>query len=707
MFKEITKSLFFDNKDNKIRLSTGFLARQATSVMVSMLETVVLVTVTHNKAKEYQNFLPLSVEYIEKNYAVGKIPGGFFKREGRPSEQEILTARLIDRSIRPLFPDDFCDEIQVIAQVLSLNPQTKPDILAIIGASAALSISGLPFQGPVAAVRVAYIEEQYVTNPSTEEINKSQLDLVVAGNSSAVVMVESAAKELSEDIILNAIIHGQQQISNLTQGINEFKEQIDVVAISYDQGNKEDLQELKTVITHNYQEKIANAYLIAHKKLRVAELNTIHEEIINNEAIVQLLEEKSIPNSQLKQIIATLEADIVRNRILDGKPRIDGRGHKTVRPIDISTGLLPATHGSAVFTRGETQALGVVTVGVKADEQLIDSIRGVYSEKFMLHYNFPPFATGECGRFGVPKRREIGHSDLAKRGLRPILPSEEDFPYTLRCVSEILESNGSSSMATVCTNSVALMVAGVPVKKHVAGIAMGLIIDEARQNNKFTVLTDILGDEDHLGDMDFKVVATKDGITALQMDIKTNGITEEILKIALNQAQEAIHHILDIMYKKIEKPYPLSDLIPRLYNIKVSPNKIKDIIGKGGSVIKDIIAKSGANIEIQDNGTVVIASNSNINANMAKSMIENIVAEIKPNIIYDATVVKILDKNVGIIVSILNNKDGFVHISHISHSKINHISDHIKIGQLVKVVLLDTDEKGRVRLSMKNVDRIQ
>jgi polyribonucleotide nucleotidyltransferase len=705
MFNETIKSLFFDNRGTKIKLSTGFLARQATSVVVSMNETVVLVTVTHAKAKEYQNFLPLSVEYIEKNYAVGKIPGGFLKREGRPSEQEILIARLIDRSIRPLFPDDFCDEIQVIAQVLSLNPQIKPDILAMIGASAALSISGLPFQGPIAAVRVGYVDGQYVINPSTQELAESKLDLVVAGNKDAIFMVESEAKELADEIVIGAIVCGQEQIRNLTQGITEFKNEVNIAPIEYATHSKEHLQVLKDAIHSNFKEKIAQAYLISQKQARVAELDKIHDAIIANDTVTKLLEDSLVHINQVEQIISDLESSIIRNRILNGEPRIDGRDQKTVRPIHVATGILPAAHGSAVFTRGETQALGIVTVGIKTDEQLIDSISGIYYERFMLHYNFPPFSTGECGRVGSPKRREIGHGNLAKRGLKSILPTEDEFPYTLRCVSEVLESNGSSSMATVCTNSVALMVAGVPIKKHAAGIAMGLIIEKNPKDctkNRFAVLTDILGDEDHLGDMDFKVVATRDGITALQMDIKTDGITEEILRVALKQAQEAIAHILNIMYEKIDSPYPLSDLVPRLYTMKVNPSKIKDIIGKGGSVIKEIIAKSGASIDIQDNGTVTIASNSSMNADIAKSMIEGIVAEIMPNVVYDATVIKILDKNIGVIVSLPGNKEGFVHISQISESRVVNINDHLKIGQLVKVVVLDVDEKGRIRLSIKN-----
>lgn len=709
MFNETVKSLFFDNKGGKIKLSTGFLARQATSVVVSMNETVVLVTVTHAPAKEYQNFLPLSVEYVEKSYAVGKIPGGFFKREGRPSEQEILVARLIDRSIRPLFPEDFCDEIQVIAQVLSLNPHTKPDILAMIGASAALSISGLPFQGPIAAVRVAYINEQYVINPTTVELAESKLDLVVAGNKDAIFMVESEAQEIKDDIIIGAILYGQEQIKNLTHSIAEFKAEINTTPVEYAVYNKDHLQKLQDTIQNSFRDQFEAAYAISQKKARVLELKKIHDAIISHETIATLLADSLVHINQVEQVISNLEANIVRNKILDGKPRIDGRDSKTVRPINVTTAFLPATHGSAVFTRGETQALGIVTVGIKSDEQMIDSISGAYSERFILHYNFPPFATGECGRVGSPKRREIGHGNLAKRGLKAILPTEEEFPYTIRCVSEVLESNGSSSMATVCTNSVALMVAGVPVKKHVAGIAMGLIIEKNKQdpsNHRFAVLTDILGDEDHLGDMDFKVVSTREGITALQMDIKTDGITEEILKIAIKQAQEAIAHILNIMYEKIGSPYPLSDLIPRLYTMKVHPSKIKDIIGKGGSVIKDIIAKSGASIDIQDNGTVTIASNSRTNAEQAKAMIESITAEIMPNVVYDATVLKILDRNIGVIVSLLGNKEGFVHISQISDARIVNISDHLKLGQLVKVVVLDVDDKGRIRLSIKNAQSL-
>lgn len=709
MFNETVKSLFFDNKGGKIKLSTGFLARQATSVVVSMNETVVLVTVTHAPAKEYQNFLPLSVEYVEKSYAVGKIPGGFFKREGRPSEQEILVARLIDRSIRPLFPEDFCDEIQVIAQVLSLNPHTKPDILAMIGASAALSISGLPFQGPIAAVRVAYINEQYVINPTTVELAESKLDLVVAGNKDAIFMVESEAQEIKDDIIIGAILHGQEQIKNLTHSIAEFKAEINATPVEYAVYNKDHLQKLQDTIQNSFRDQFEAAYAISQKKARVLELKKIHNAIISHETIATLLADSLVHINQVEQVISNLEANIVRNKILDGKPRIDGRDSKTVRPINVTTAFLPATHGSAVFTRGETQALGIVTVGIKSDEQMIDSISGAYSERFIMHYNFPPFATGECGRVGSPKRREIGHGNLAKRGLKAIIPTEEEFPYTIRCVSEVLESNGSSSMATVCTNSVALMVAGVPVKKHAAGIAMGLIIEKNKQdpsNHRFAVLTDILGDEDHLGDMDFKVVSTREGITALQMDIKTDGITEEILKIAIKQAQEAIAHILNIMYEKIGSPYPLSDLIPRLYTMKVHPSKIKDIIGKGGSVIKDIIAKSGASIDIQDNGTVTIASNSRTNAEQAKAMIESITAEIMPNVVYDATVLKILDRNIGVIVSLLGNKEGFVHISQISDARIVNISDHLKLGQLVKVVVLDVDDKGRIRLSIKNAQSL-
>ena len=680
---------------HQVTLETGEVARQSHgAVLVSMDDTVVLCTVVGKKnAKPGQDFLPLTVDYIEKTYAAGKIPGGFFKREGRPSEKEILTSRLIDRPIRPLFPDAFYNEVQVIATVMSVNPEVDPDIAAIIGVSAALTISGIPFNGPIAAARVGYIGGQYVLNPTASQLTESDLNLVVAGTEHAVLMVESEAKELSEEVMLGSVVFGQQQMQVAIQAIHDLaaesaKPVWDWAAAPKDEALIARISELAEV-------PFREAYKIRSKQARSTRLSEISKQVMEQVATG----EGAAPDSnQVGDILFALESKIVRNQILDGEPRIDGRDTRTVRPITIRVGVLPRTHGSALFTRGETQALVVATLGTGRDEQIIDALMGEYKDRFMMHYNMPPYATGEAGRVGTPKRREIGHGRLAKRALLNVLPSPAEFGYSIRLVSEITESNGSSSMASVCGGSLALMDAGVPTKAHVAGIAMGLI----KEGNRFAVLTDILGDEDHLGDMDFKVAGTDHGITALQMDIKIEGITKEIMQAALAQAREGRMHILEIMQGSlVGSRTEISSFAPRIFKIKINPEKIRDVIGKGGVVIRGIQEETGTTIEIEDDGTISIACVSSEGGEAARKRIEDITADVEVGRVYQGTVLKLLD--FGAIVQLLPGKDGLLHISQISQQRVNSVADHLKEGQVVKVKVLEADEKGRVRLSMKAV----
>jgi polyribonucleotide nucleotidyltransferase len=657
-----------------------------------MGETVVLVTVVANKeAKEGQDFFPLTVDYFEKSYAVGKIPGGFLKRDGRQANHEILVCRLIDRPIRPLFPEGFYNEIQIVAQVLSLDPEISSDIPAIIGASAALSLSGVPFKGPVGAARVGYADGQFILNPGPTKLLESSLDLVVAGTKQAVLMVESEAKELPEDVMLAAVMFGHEQSQAVINAINEFVREVNPVVWDWTPPAKDEA--LIAKIKELAHQGLVDAYNIRQKQARYSKVNEVKEAVIAQ----VITEENKLSLNTVNNHLFDLESSIVRNKILSGEPRIDGRDTKTVRPIDIQLGLLPRAHGSSLFTRGETQALGVVTLGTKMDEQTIDAIAGTYSERFMLHYNFPPFSTGECGRLGAPKRREIGHGNLAKRALAAVLPDTEVFPYSLRIVSEVLESNGSSSMATVCAGCLSMMEAGVPVKDHVAGVAMGLILD----GNKFAILTDILGDEDHLGDMDFKVAGTEKGVTALQMDIKIEGISKPIMQVALQQAREGRMHILGLMKAALPYPKMLSERVPRLYTMKINPEKIKDVIGKGGSVIKGIIADTGATIDITDEGVVTIASSSRESADKARSIIEGIVAEAVLGEVYPGKVTRLLDRNMGAMVAILGGREGFVHVSQIAVERVNNVADYLKEGQEVNVKVVEFDDRGRMRLSIK------
>ena len=677
---------------HQVTLETGEIARQSSAaIMVSMDDTVVLVTVVGNKSvKPGQDFFPLTVDYIEKTYAAGKIPGGFFKREGRPSEKETLTSRLIDRPLRPLFPEGFYNEVQVVAMVMSLNPEIDPDIPAMIGASAAMAVSGIPFDGPLGAARVGYVNGQYVLNPTLSQLKTSQLDLVVAGTQSAVLMVESEADILPEEVMLGAVVYGHDQMQAVITAINELVDEAGKPEWDWAPAPKNEalVAKLNALVEADLQA----AFSITSKQLRTQRIREI-----SDKAIEVLTAGEGAPDAAtISDLFFDIESRIVRGRILAGEPRIDGRDTRTVRPIAIRSSVLPRTHGSALFTRGETQALVVATLGTGRDEQIIDSLAGEYRERFMLHYNFPPYATGECGRVGTPKRREIGHGRLAKRAMIAVLPKPEDFSYTMRVVSEITESNGSSSMASVCGSSLALMDAGVPLKSHVAGIAMGLIKD----GNRFAVLTDILGDEDHLGDMDFKVAGTDSGVTALQMDIKIQGITKEIMQVALAQAKEARLHILGQMQSSSSGPREeVSTYAPRLYTMKINPEKIRDVIGKGGAVIRAITEETGTTIDIKEDGTITIASVNGDAANAAKSRIEAITADVEVGKAYDGTVLKLLD--FGAIVSILPGRDGLLHISQIANERVNAVADYLKEGQKVRVKVLEADEKGRVRLSMK------
>lgn len=695
MFNKVTKT--FQYGQHQVTLETGEIARQASgAVVVSIEDTVVLGTVVARKdAKPGQDFFPLTVDYIEKTYAAGRIPGGFFKREGKPSEKETLTSRLIDRPIRPLFPEGYLNEVQVIIHVLSVNPDIDPDIAAMIAASAALSIAGIPFNGPVGAARVGYIDGQYVLNPTTTQLKSSQLDLVVAGTETAVLMVESEAKQLSEEVMLGAVVFGHEQSQVVINAIHELVRDGGKPEVLWAPAPKN--ASLIARVTTLAEGKLRAAYQTKDKQARTEKLKTVTFEVNTALAADAVTTATAAADAaEVGGILFDLEAKIVRSQILDGEPRIDGRDTRTVRPISIRTGVLPRTHGSALFTRGETQALVIATLGTARDEQKIDALMGEYSDRFMLHYNMPPFATGETGRVGTPKRREIGHGRLAKRALMAALPAVDEFSYSVRLVSEITESNGSSSMASVCGGCLALMDAGVPMQQHVAGIAMGLIKD----GNKFAVLTDILGDEDHLGDMDFKVAGTANGITALQMDIKIQGITKEIMQVALAQAQEGRMHILGKMQEAVPLgKAELSDFAPRLITIKINPEKIRDVIGKGGAVIRALTEETGTQIDISDEGVVTIASVDAAAGQEAKRRIEELTAAVEVGKIYEGTVLKLLD--FGAIVQVLPGKDGLLHISQIANERVNAVADYLKEGQQVRVKVLETDDRGRLKLSMK------
>ena len=689
MFNKVTKT--FQWGKHTVTMETGEIARQSGgAVLVDVEDTVILATVVAAKnAKPGQDFFPLTVDYVEKTYAAGKIPGGFFRREGRPSEGETLTSRLIDRPIRPLFPEDFYNEVQIVIHVMSINPEVPADIPALIGASAALAISGIPFHGPMGAARVGYKDGEYILNPTRSEQLESQLDLIVAGTQNAVLMVESEAHELSEEIMLGGVVYGHDQAKIAIDAIQDLVR--DAGKPEWDWKPAPKNEELIAKVTALAEEGLRAAYQIRQKQARSTELKQVTAKVLE-----QLAAEGDVDDVAVGNILFGLESKIVRSQVLSGEPRIDGRDTRTVRPIEIRTGVLPRTHGSALFTRGETQALVVATLGTARDEQIIDALEGEYRDRFMFHYNMPPFATGETGRVGSPKRREIGHGRLAKRALVPILPKSEDFAYSIRLVSEITESNGSSSMASVCGGCLALMDAGVPIKAHVAGVAMGLILD----GNRFAVLTDILGDEDHLGDMDFKVAGTADGVTALQMDIKVQGITKEIMQVALAQAKEGRLHILSKMQESMSTVRTeLSEHAPRMVTIKIHPDKIREVIGKGGATIQALTKETGCSIDIQDDGTVTIASTSASGMEEAKRQIEGITAEAEVGKIYEGPVVKILE--FGALVNILPGKDGLLHISEIAHERVKEVKDFLQEGQIVKVKLLAADERGRLKLSMK------
>ncbi|MCE2679661.1 MAG: polyribonucleotide nucleotidyltransferase [Burkholderiales bacterium] len=695
MFEIHSESFQFGQ--HTVTLETGEIARQAGgAVVVNVDDTIVLATVVAAKtAKPGQDFFPLTVDYVEKFYSAGRIPGGFFKREGKATEKETLTARLVDRPLRPLFPEGFYNEVQVALTVMSCNPEIDPDVPAMIGASAALAISGIPFNGPIGAARVAYIDGQYVINPTATQLKTSQMDLVVAGTEQAVLMVESEAAQLSEEIMLGAVVFGHEQMQTVINAIHRLVQKAGKPEWNWAPEPRDET--LYARVVEAAEADLRDAYKITQKQARSARLKEVSSKAVAAVNAKYVADGQATPDSgKLGDILFGLESKIVRTQILSGEPRIDGRDTRTVRPISIRTGVLPRAHGSALFTRGETQALVVATLGTKQDEQIIDAVQGEYRDRFMLHYNMPPYATGECGRMGAPKRREIGHGRLAKRALIPLLPKGDEFAYSIRLVSEITESNGSSSMASVCGGSLALMDAGVPVGNHVAGIAMGLIKEE----NKFAVLTDILGDEDHLGDMDFKVAGTENGITALQMDIKIQGITKEIMQVALAQAKEGRLHILDKMQSSLNSArVELSAFAPRMITIKINPEKIRDVIGKGGATIRSLTEETGASIDIQDDGTITIASVDAEAGEAAKKRIEEITAEVEVGGVYEGTVLKLLD--FGAIVSVLPGKDGLLHISQIANERVNAVADYLKEGQQVRVKVLEADEKGRLRLSMK------
>ncbi len=686
----------FSYGQHQVTLETGEIARQADgAVVVSMGDTVVLVTAVARKdADPNKDFFPLTVNYVEKTYAAGRIPGGFFKREGRPSEKETLTSRLIDRPIRPLFPEGFFNEVQVVATVISLNPDVDSDIPAMLGASAALVLAGVPFRGPIGAAKVGYKDGQYILNPTATQLKESKLELVVAGTSEGVMMVESQADSLPEDVMLGAVTFGHQQMQTAIQAINELKAQAGKPAWTWQPAAAN--SQLEATLASNAEAALSDAYKITDKLSRRDRIQKIKE------AAVLALAGGDAPAFDADDVareFANLEYRIVRRRILAGEPRIDGRDTKTVRPISIRTGVTPRTHGSALFTRGETQALVVTTLGTGRDAQIIDALSGERKEPFMLHYNFPPFSVGETGMMGSPKRREIGHGNLARRGISAVMPDMANFPYVIRVVSEILESNGSSSMASVCGTSLSLMDAGVPIKGAVAGVAMGLV----KEGDRFQVLTDILGDEDHLGDMDFKVAGTRSGVTALQMDLKIDSITREIMQVALDQAQAGRLHILDQMDKVLAEPRAkMSEWAPSIITIKIDPEKIREVIGKGGAVIRAITEETGTTIDIENDGTVKIASVDGVSGREAQRRIELITAEVEVGRIYEGKVARLMD--FGAFVTILPGKDGLVHISQISDERVERVSDKLKEGDVVRVKVLEVDRQGRVRLSMRNVD---
>jgi polyribonucleotide nucleotidyltransferase len=690
LFNKVSKT--FQWGQHTVTMETGEIARQSGgAVMVNIDDTVVLATVVGSKnAKPGQDFFPLTVDYIEKTYAAGKIPGSFFKREAKPSEHETLTSRLIDRPVRPLFPEGFYNEVHVVVHTLSLNPEVDADIAAMIGVSAALSVSGIPFNGPIGAARVGYINGEYVLNPGQTQRKDSVLELVVAGTESAVLMVESEALQMSEEVMLGAVVFGHEQSRIAINAIHELVRDAGKPVWDWQPPAKD--EPLIAKVAALADDKLAAAYQIRNKQSRTQACREAYA------AVMEGLKADGVEFDSVKveSMLFDIEARIVRSQILAGEPRIDGRDTRTVRPIEIRNSVLPRTHGSALFTRGETQALVVTTLGTERDAQRIDALAGEFEDRFMFHYNMPPFATGEVGRMGSTKRREIGHGRLAKRALAACLPTKEEFPYTMRVVSEITESNGSSSMASVCGGCLSLMDAGVPMKAHVAGIAMGLIKD----GNRFAVLTDILGDEDHLGDMDFKVAGTTNGITALQMDIKIQGITQEIMQVALAQAKEARMHILGKMQDAMgEAKAEVSNFAPKLYTMKINPEKIRDVIGKGGAVIRALTEETGCQINIEEDGTITIAATDGAKADEAKRRIQEITAEVEIGKIYEGPITKILD--FGALVNLLPGKDGLLHISQISHERIAKVTDVLAEGQVVRVKVLETDEKGRIKLSMK------
>ena len=691
---KVTKSFQYGN--HEVRLETGEIARQASgAVMASMGGTVVLVSVVAaSKAKDGQDFFPLTVDYVEKFYSAGRIPGGFFKREGRPTEKETLTSRLIDRPVRPLFPEEFKNEVQVIAQVVSLDPEIDGDIVAMLGASAALTLAGIPFKGPIGAARVGYANGKYLLNPTATELKTSDLDLVVAGTANAVLMVESEAKLLSEEVMLGAVVFGHQQMQTAVKAINEFVAEAGRKSFAWTAPTRNDalFNDIQSILG----DRLEKAFTIRDKLERRDAISALKSDI--KAGIAETAASHGWSDLDISNAFAEIEYRTMRDGVLKSKVRIDGRKLDDIRPISVRVGVLPRTHGSALFTRGETQALVIATLGTTRDAQIIDAPEGESKDSFLFHYNFPPFSVGETGRFGAPKRREIGHGRLAKRGVQAVKPSIEEFPYVLRVVSEITESNGSSSMASVCGSSLAMMDAGVPLKAPVAGIAMGLV----KEGNDFVVLSDILGDEDHLGDMDFKVAGSADGVSALQMDIKIEGITEEIMKLALEQAKHGRLHILGEMAKVISTPRSeMSEYAPRLLTIKIHPDKIREVIGKGGATIRSITEETGTTIDINDDGTVIIASVNRLAAEEAKKRIDQIVSDVEPGRIYEGKVAKLMD--FGAFVTILPGKDGLVHVSQISNERVEKVSDKLKEGDIVKVKVLEVDKQGRIRLSMKAV----
>ncbi len=685
----------FQYGDHTVTLETGEIARQASgAVLCSMGDTAVLVScVAKKEADAGRDFFPLTVNYQERTYSAGKIPGGFFKREGRPSEKETLTCRLIDRPIRPLFPKGFVNEVQIIATVVSLDTDIDPDIPALIGASAAVMLAGVPFQGPIGAARVGYKDGQFLLNPSISQLGDSQLDLVVAGTADAVLMVESEAQELSEQVMLDSVMFGHEQLQTVINAITEFVAEADVEAWDWQPEAKDEA--LAAAVSDNAKTQIDAAYQVKEKQSRYEQLSGIRGQVVE---ALSAGDDAKWNDADVSAAVGSLEKSVVRNRIIDGQPRIDGRDNSTVRPIHIRVGVLPRTHGSALFTRGETQALVVTTLGTGKDAQLIDAVEGSRKDPFMLHYNFPPYCVGETGFVGSPKRREIGHGRLAKRGVQAVMPNMEEYPYVVRVVSEITESNGSSSMASVCGSSLAMMDAGIPLKAPVAGIAMGLI----KEGDRFAVLSDILGDEDHLGDMDFKVAGTSEGVTALQMDIKITGITREIMEAALTQAKGGRIYILGEMDKAISTPREeLSEFAPRIITFKINPDKIRDVIGKGGATIRALTEETGTSIDLEDDGTVKVASVDKAAGEEAKRRINELTADVEVGKIYDGKVAKLMD--FGAFVTVLPGKDGLVHISQISNERVENVADKLSEGETVKVKVLEIDKQGRIRLSMKAV----